>query len=75
MNSTIGRTMALISRTDTLCIVSHFPMCPSRSDIKAELVGEFSVDSTYYELSLIPPKLAANVTALSGLTVNLCDAA
>ena len=39
-----------------------------------ELEGEFSVDLTYYELLLLPPKLDTNVTSLSGLAGGLGDA-
>ena len=39
----------------------------------SNFTGEFPVDSTYSESLSLPPKLAANVTSLSGLAGNLGD--
>ena len=38
-----------------------------------ELVGKFLVNSTYSESPLLPPKMAAYMTSLSGLTGGLAD--
>ena len=40
----------------------------------AELVGQFLVNLTYSEFPLLPPKLSANMTLLSGSADNLSDA-
>ena len=39
--TTVGRTMASISPSEISCIVSSSLMCPSRSGVLADLVGEF----------------------------------
>ena len=72
--SSIGRTIVLISHTETSCIISTLMMCPLRFYMLAELEGEFLIDSTYSESPFLPPKLAADVTSLSGLAGGLGDA-
>ena len=72
--SSIGRTIVLISRTETLCIISTLMLCPLRFYMLADLESEFLIDSTYSEFSFLPPKLAADVTSLSRLVGGLGDA-
>ena len=74
LDSTVGRTMASISPNDTLGIISISQMFTTRYGVLAELVGEFSVNSIYSEFPSLPPKLAADVTSLSGLAGSLGDA-
>ena len=71
--STVGQMMASISPSETLCIVSSSLMCPSRSGVLAELVGDFLADLKKSELPSLPPKLASNMTSLSGLEDRLED--
>ena len=44
--STVGRVIASSSPSENLCIVSSSPVCPSRSDVLAGLVGEFLANLT-----------------------------
>ena len=61
VNSIVGLTMAPISPTYTSFIVSSFLICPERSGMMAELVGEFPVNLKYYDFLSLPPKLVAYV--------------
>ena len=70
-NSAAGQMMTLISPSYTSCIIYSLLMSSARSGVMADLVGKFLFESTYYELLLHPPKLAADVTSLSGLAGNL----
>ena len=72
---TVDWTMALISISETLCIIYILLMCPARYGVMADLVGEFLVNSTYSESPLLPPELASDVKSLSGSAVNLGVAA
>ena len=74
VKSTVGQTIASISSTKTSCIVSSLLMCPERSGVMAEIMGEFLVDSTYSELPLLPSELVADLTSLSVLAGDLGDA-
>ena len=71
MKSTVGQTMASVSSTETLCIVSRSLICFARFGVMPELVGKFLDDLTYLESSSLRPKLASDVTLMSGLAVNL----
>ena len=72
-NSIVGKTMASISPSETSCIISSLLMFPVRSGVLAELKGEFLVDLTYSDSPLLPPKISADVTLLSGLAGGLGD--
>ena len=75
LNITSGWKMELIYPSYTSCIVYSYPMCPARYGVMAELVGKFLANSTYSESPPFPPKLAADVTSLSGSACNLGDVA
>ena len=75
VESTTGNTMALISLSDTSCIVSSLLVCPARSGVMTDLVGKFLVDSTYSESPTLLPKQTDNEKSLLGLADNLGDTA
>ena len=72
--SSIGQTILLVSPYDTSCIVSSFLMCPAGYVLLAMLWGEFSVDSTYSDFTLLLPKLADDMTSLSWSAGGMGDA-
>ena len=69
----IGWKVASISPYETLCIISSLLIFTARSVVLTDLKGEFLVDLTYSESPLLPPKLSAGVTTLSGLSGGLGD--
>ena len=73
VKSTVGRMMASISPSETLCIISRYLLCTPRYGVLADLVDEFLVDSTYSEFPPLPPKLDVDVKSLSGLAGDLGD--
>ena len=75
MKSTVGKTIVLISHSETLCIVYSSLACPIRSGVMAKIAGKFPVNSIYSEFPSLPPKLASGVTSLSGFTGNMCGMA
>ena len=75
VKSTVSRMMVSISPYETSLVVYSFLICPASSGAMAELVGEFLFGLTYSYLPSLPPKLASNVTSLSGSTGSLDDAA
>ena len=74
VDSTVGRNMASVSPSVTSYIFFSLLVCPTRSGNMADLLGKFTVESTYSEMPSLPPKLSANLTPLSGSESNLGDA-
>ena len=75
VKSDVGRKMDFISSSETTCIIYSSLVCPARSGVMAIIMVEFPVSLTYSESPSPPPKLAVNVTSLSGSTGNLGVAA
>ena len=71
----IGQKLASVSPSDTSCIISSLLVCSVRYGAMFKIMGKFPVDLTYSELPSLAPKLASDVTSLSGSTGNLGDTA
>ena len=41
VNSVVSQTMALIASSETLCIIYNFLVCPARSSVMDDMVGNF----------------------------------